>query len=230
MTCTLPKDCAECGARDRAICARLSPTALDGLCRLGRTEVLRRGETLLWEGEEALVVGTVRSGLLKLTAALEDGREQILGLAFAGDFVGRPFAERSDHRITALADTTLCIFRRSAFEALAVAAPEIEHALLRRTFDELERARRWMLLLGRKSASERVASLLLEIAERTGAQGSGPIELPLSRQQMADVLGLTIETVSRNITRLKLGGALRMTSVHRYVIADPPRLAQLAGN
>lgn len=228
MTDPIPPLCDACPARARAICAGLPASTLAGLCGIGRIERLRRGETLLWEGEDALVVGTVRSGLLKLTAALEDGREQILGLAFSGDFVGRPFAARADHRVTALTDTMLCVFRRPAFEALAGAAPAIEHALLARTFDELDRARRWMLLLGRKSARERVASLLLEIAERTGA--AGVVELPLSRQQMADVLGLTIETVSRNITRLKLGGALRMTSVHRYVIADAPRLAQLAGN
>lgn len=223
------RSCSNCGIRDRAICAGLSDPVLDALYRMGRTELLARGETLMWESDEAVVVGTVRSGLLKLTASLDDGREQILGLAFPGDFVGRPFGDRSGHCVTALADTRLCVFRRPTFEGLAREHPEIEHALLGRTLEELDRAREWMLLLGRKTALERVASLLIEIAGRTGVDADGRVELPLTRQQMADLLGLTIETVSRNMTKLKTSGAIRLPDVRGYIVADRAQLRRFAG-
>ncbi|WP_448663373.1 helix-turn-helix domain-containing protein [Sphingomonas sp. CJ20] len=226
---SIGRSCTGCAARERAICSQLSQPVLDAMYRMGRTELLRRGETLVWESDEALVVGTVRSGLLKLTASLGDGREQILGLAFPGDFVGRPFAARTGHCVTALADTRLCVFRRPSFDTFAREHPEVEHALLGRVLDELDRARRWMLLLGRKTACERVASLLLEIAERSGAAPGESVELPITRQQMADLLGLTIETVSRNMTRLKTGGTIRLPDVRSYVIADRAALELLAG-
>lgn len=223
------RSCSGCPARDRAICATLPDPVLDAMYRMGRTELLRRGETLLWESDEALVVGTVRTGLLKLTASLDDGREQILGLAFPGDFVGRPFAARAGHCITALADTRLCVFRRTSFDGFAREHPELEHALLGRTLDELDRARRWMLLLGRKSASERVATLLREIAERSGREAGERVTLPLGRQQMADLLGLTIETVSRNMTRLKRDGVIALPDTRSYVVADEAALALRTG-
>lgn len=223
------RGCSACPARERAICADLPDPVLDAMYRMGRTELLRRGETLMWESDEALVLGTVRSGLLKLTASLDDGREQILGLAFPGDFVGRPFAARAGHCVTALADTRLCVFRRASFEGFAQEQPAVEHALLGRALDELDRARRWMLLLGRKTAPERVATLLREIADRTGAASGERVDLPITRQQMADLLGLTIETVSRNMTRLKRAGTIHLPDTHSFVILDEAALALQSG-
>ena len=180
---------------------------------------------MVWEDDETLLVGSIASGLLKLTASLADGREQILGLAGEGDFVGRPFGTRSSYSVTALAPARLCVVGRSAFERFAAAFPEVEHALLLRALDELDRARRWMLLLGRKSAGERVASLLIEFADRsTGAK----IAFPLTRQQMADLLGLTIETVSRELTKLRHAEAISLTDLRHFRIEDEPALRQRA--
>ncbi|MFZ5749410.1 MAG: Crp/Fnr family transcriptional regulator [Pseudomonadota bacterium] len=222
--------CGGCSARAKSICAELSDPMVVAMFRLGRTEFLRRGETLMWESDEAIVVGTVREGMLKLTASLDDGREQILGVAFPGDFVGRPFGARAGHCVTALVDTRLCVFRRSAFDGFAREHPEIEHALLVRTLDELDRARRWMLLLGRKTAQERVATLLLEISERLGHIPGERVELGLTRQQMGDLLGLTIETVSRKITQLKSSGAIKLPDLRSYVVADEDALRSFAGS
>ena len=86
-----------------------------------------------------------------------------------------------------------------------------------------------MLLLGRKTACERVASLLLEIEERNGCDTTGRVELPLTRQQMADLLGLTIETVSRNMTKLKTSGVVHLPDVRSYKILDREALARIAG-
>lgn len=176
--------CMDCVVRASAICGSLDAAGLDELARLGRKVHLRPGQTLLWEGDESVLVGNVLEGMLKLSTVTGDGREQIVGIVFPSDFIGRPFGKDSHHSVTALTEARVCIFRRSAFDSFAGAHSGIEAALLRRTLDELDRARRWMLLLGRMSATERVASLLLEMIDRLGKAPADTISLPLSRQQM----------------------------------------------
>jgi CRP/FNR family transcriptional regulator len=198
---------------------------------LGRRKQVRRGETVLWEGDDAPVVANVVSGMLKLTTATGDGRELIVGLCFPSEFIGRPFGASSPNSATALTDTELCVFTRSTFDSFAHAHPELEHELLRRTLTELDRAREWMLLLGRKSATERVATFLLEMSGRLAGQkcdaSDGPMsqfELPLSRQQTSDILGLTIETVSRQLRRLRDAGAIDVPDRRSIAILNRPML------
>ncbi|MGN6376804.1 MAG: Crp/Fnr family transcriptional regulator [Sphingomonas sp.] len=226
----LPSRCDGCPVHDRAVCGALNRDAQRELARRSRRVVLRRGETLIWEGDDALVVGTVHTGLLKLTATMDDGREQILGLACPGEFVGRPFGGRSTHSVTALAETSLCILGRSAFDAFAADHSELQHALLLRALDELDRARSWMMLLARKSAGERVASFLLEMADRAGGADGEPVEIMLSRQQIADFLGLTIETVSRKLTALRQSRLVRLPDLKSFVILNRAGLSHAAGS
>ncbi|WP_299323117.1 Crp/Fnr family transcriptional regulator [Parasphingopyxis sp.] len=207
--------CDTCLVRNRAICSVLEPDALNNLNRIGRRKKVRRGETVIWEGDDAPIVANVIEGMLKLTTATGDGRELIVGITFPSDFIGRPFGASSANSVTALTDSELCVFTRTSFDAFAKQHPGLEHELLERTLGELDRAREWMLLLGRKSATERVASFLLEMSKRLGGNAcEGPedpadrFELPLSRQQTADILGLTIETVSRQLGRLREAGII----------------------
>ncbi|KQX17907.1 MULTISPECIES: Crp/Fnr family transcriptional regulator [unclassified Sphingomonas] len=223
---SLPSSCADCRVRASAICCALDDSGLTALSRLGRRITLTAGQALLWEGGEAVTVGNVLSGILKLSTMTGDGREQIVGIVYPSDFIGRPFGKDSPHSVTALTDASLCVFGRSAFDRFAREHEAIGHALLERTLAELDRARHWMLLLGRKAAGERVASLIVEIADRAG--GGPSVELPLSRQQMADVLGLTIETVSRSLTRLKRAGIISLPGLRRLTIEQPDRLRAIA--
>jgi CRP/FNR family transcriptional regulator len=202
--------CQACSIRNRAICADLDEMEIALLNDIGRRRDLVSGESLLWEGDEAIFVANVVSGMLKLSTRTSDGREQILGLSYPSDFLGRPYGQTTPYDAQALTDATVCIFRRPDFERFAHEHPRLERKLLERTLGELDRSRRWMLLLGRMSAEERVATLLLEISERLASSACGGeassldiFELPVSRQQIADILGLTIETVSRQFTRLK---------------------------
>src|SRR3546814_5690679 len=110
------------------------------------------------------VVANVLDGVLKLVVAAADGREQIVGVVFPSDFIGRPFGKESPYSVTAMTDGEVCIFNRKSFDEFASAHPDLQHKLLRRTLDELDRARHWMMLLGRKSAEEKVASFLLEMS------------------------------------------------------------------
>lgn len=229
--------CDTCVVRNRAICSSLDTEELKALNAIGRRRVLEAGESLMWEGEDSVLVANVIEGVLKLSTGTEDGREQIVGVVYPSDFIGRPFGATSGHGVTALTEARVCVFSRRDFDAFAREHPGLEHKLLQRTLAELDRTRRWMLLLGRKSASEKLATFLLEMSERLVLPGcvdapdqpSDRFVLPFSRQQVADVLGLTIETVSRQFTRLKADGIIDLPSRREVAITDRAALMAEAG-
>jgi len=229
------KDCSQCVVRNSAICAALMPDELEVLGQLGRKQRVSKGQTLVWEGDDSVIVANVIGGILKVSMSIADGREQIVGVVFPGDFIGRPFGQKSPYSVTALGDAELCIFSRSNFDSFSRNHPELEHKLLQRTLEELDRAREWMLLLGKKAADERIATLLLEMSSRLGEKGCSAdqdsldsFELPLDRQQMGDLLGLTIETVSRQLSRLKADGIIALPDRRMVAIQDRARLEDIA--
>ncbi|WP_370188945.1 Crp/Fnr family transcriptional regulator [Qipengyuania sp.] len=224
--------CDACAIRNRAICADLDDREIGLLNGIGRRRDLAAGEQLMWEGDEAVLVANVIEGVLKLSSHSADGKEQILGLVYPSDFLGRPFGQTTPYGVEAITDAHICVFERSDFDRFAREHPRLEHKLLERTLGELDRTRRWMVLLGRMNAEQKVASFLLEMADRLGLRtAGGPMRftLPLSRQQIADVLGLTIETVSRQLTRLRNEGAIELPSRREVVLRDPADLEARAG-
>lgn len=224
--------CDACAIRNRAICADLEDSEIGLLNGIGRRRQLEAGEQLMWEGDEAVLVANVIDGVLKLASHSVDGGEQILGLAYTSDFLGRPFGETAPYGVEALTEAQICVFERKDFDRFARDHPRLEHKLLERTLTELDRSRRWMMLLGRMNAGQKVASFLLELTERLGKEGAGGetfVTLPLSRQQMADVLGLTIETVSRQLSRLRSAGLIDTPSRREIVLRDRRELEELAG-
>lgn len=215
------KDCSQCIVRNRAICAGLETAELELLGRLGRKHKVSKGQTMFWEGDDAVVVANVIEGVLKVSMSMSDGREQIVGIVFSSDFIGRPFGQQSPYSVTALTDAELCVFPRSTFDSFARQHPELEHKLLRRTLNELDRAHEWMLLL--------------EMSVRLGETGctvdNGALdtfELPLDRRQIGDVLGLTIETVSRQFSKLKADGVIHLPDRRTVSIRDRARLQDLS--
>lgn len=224
--------CSACAIRNRAICADLNDVEIGLLNGIGRRRNLAAGEQVMWEGDEAVLVANVIEGVLKLSSHSADGKEQILGLVYPSDFLGRPFGETSPYGVEALTDAQICVFERADFDRFAREHPRLEHKLLERTLSELDRTRRWMVLLGRMNAEQKVASFLLEMADRLGlraADGPTRFTLPLSRQQIADVLGLTIETVSRQLTRLRNEGAIELPSRREVVLWDAADLEARTG-
>lgn len=229
--------CQSCSIRNRAICADLDDREISLFNSISRKRKLVAGEQLLWEGDEGVLVANVIEGVLKLSKQSVDGKEQILGLAYPSDFVGRPFEQNTPYGVEALSDAVVCVFLRSDFEHFAREHPKLEHKLLERTLTELDRSRRWMLLLGRMNAEQKLASFLIETANRIAPatcgfvpdQGPVNVVLPLTRQQIADVLGLTIETVSRQFTRMKKLGLIDMPSRKEVTFLDRRSLEELAG-
>lgn len=190
----------------------------------------------MWAGDHMDFVASVVSGVATLTQTMEDGRTQMVGLLLPSDFVGRPGRGAAAYTVTAASDLKMCCFRRKPFEQMINTTPHIAHRLLEMTLDELDAAREWMLVLGRKTAREKIASLLSIIARRDAMLGETPpgkalkLELPLTREAMADYLGLTLETVSRQISALKRDGVIVLTGKRSVTVPDMDRLLQEAGD
>jgi CRP/FNR family transcriptional regulator len=232
-TAGIPVLCRSCEARHRGMCGVLSADELTALARNTRKANHSAGTELIGESTETTSYANVMKGVVKLTKGLEDGRQQVVGLQFAPDFLGRLFASESSVTAEAASDVELCIVPRPALEKMIAETPALEHRLMRQTLRELDEARDWMVTLGRKSASEKVASFLLLVAMHADPQREDgePVkfELPLTRGDIADFLGLTIETVSRQLTKLKAEGVIRIEGLRGVEVPDVDRLRDLAG-
>lgn len=193
------------------------------------------GQTVIWSGDRMDFVASVVSGIATLTQTMEDGRRQMVGLLLPSDFMGRPGRSTAAYDVTATTDLVMCCFRKKPFEELILTTPHISQRLLEMTLDELDAAREWMLLLGRKTAREKIASLLAIIARRDvslNPRSKGPIvfDLPLTREEMADYLGLTLETVSRQVSALKRDGVISLEGKRHVTVKDFDRLLEVAGD
>ncbi len=216
----MPSVCQECRVRHDGICAVLSPLELRQLARYARHTRHEAGEALALESDEISGYANVTDGTVKLSRVLRDGRQQLVGLQFAPDLIGRLFRTESPLTAEAASDVELCRFPKGVLETLVASSSNLKRRLLDQSLHELDEARDWMVTLGRKSAAERVASLLLLVARRNVAPtGSDKVafDLPIGRADMADFLGLTIETVSRQISKLRHDGVISVAG-HRHVV------------
>lgn len=226
-----PGPCLTCAAHATALCGGLGDEQLAALHAIGRRRTLPQGQVVTWQGDPATICANLVSGVLKVSRSDADGREQIVGLLFPGDFVGELFTETATDTIATVSNADLCFYQRPALESLLERDPMATRLLLRRATGTLAETRNWVLLLGRRSAQEKVATFLLEMSRRLGLCGAdvSAFSLPISRAAIGDALGLTIETVSRQITALKEARAIALPGGRRIVIIDRGRLTDLAG-
>ncbi|MEY3003057.1 MAG: hypothetical protein RLZZ491_233 [Pseudomonadota bacterium] len=221
-----PVDCAQCPIRHRAVCARCETDELEQLEAIKYYRSFSAGQTIVWAGDKMDFVASVVHGVAALSQTMEDGRRQMVGLLLPSDFIGRPNRDRVSYDVTATTDVQLCCFRRVPFQDMLVNTPHVSQRLLEMTLDELDAAREWMLLLGRKTAREKIASFLSIIARRDASLqaratiGRVAFDLPLTREAMADYLGLTLETVSRQMSSLKKDGVIQLDGKRRIVVPD----------
>lgn len=224
--------CRSCLVREHAICGGLADTELQALSAIGRRRTIAAGQVLSWAGDANLACANLVSGILKVTSSTADGREQIVGLLFSGDFIGQLFLQEATLTVTALTESDLCLYPRERFEDVLRGSHALEHALLRRTMTSLNDARERMLTLGKRGAPERIAGFLIDLAHRAAKDGGGApaaLQIPISRGDMADYLGLTIETVSRQLTRLKTMGAIALAKGGRSIdVTDMATLRAIA--
>ncbi len=232
----LRNSCRTCAIRDKALCQVLPDGALTELNQIARRRKVHAGAQIFDQTAEQALVANVVAGVVRLSRSLADGRTQIVGLQFPGEFIGRPFATSCDLLIEAATDVELCYFTQKQFEALLLKYADLKALFLQRTIEQLDAARDWMLLLGRKTAEERVASFILLCVEKGKAVSCVTrdnlsemrLELPLSRTDIASFLGLTIETVARMIKRIERSGAIDIHKGRGLSIIDFGKLRQLA--
>jgi CRP/FNR family transcriptional regulator len=227
--------CRDCGVRADALCGAVPMEELAHLNRSAHRKRYRPGSVIVASGERPDWYANIISGVVKLTLALSDGRQQIVGLLFPSDFLGRPFRDGAPYTAEAATVVEMCCFGCRHFEQLIEEQPAARRLFIARTLDSVDAARDWMMLLGCKSAEERVATLLLLIARRQRAGRCDPcaqrlpltIDLPLSRTDMAEYLGLRIETVSRQLRKLSAAGVIETSSRRLVTVRDLAALERI---
>jgi CRP/FNR family transcriptional regulator, anaerobic regulatory protein len=197
-------NCDDCKVRLFSVCGALEPSELDELDRISQVRNFPARTMLFDQGALAGSVFNVTEGVVRLYKSLPDGRRQIVGFALPGDFLGLALMDRYGVAAEAVTQVRVCRFARPAFLAYVDGKPHLLRRLHEFAGHELSLAQDQMLLLGRKTAEEKVAAFLLNLQARYARIGvpSVTVPLPMSRQDIADYLGLTIETVSRTLTKL----------------------------
>jgi CRP/FNR family transcriptional regulator len=216
--------------RNRAACAVLNDREISHLADIANHIQIEPGQSAFFEGDDALNLFIIIEGAVKLYKLLPDGRRQITGFLFKGDLLGLAFADSYKYTAEAIAPARLCRLPRARVEELLPRLPHLGSRLLNLASSEIATAQDQMLLLGRKHAGEKLASFLLRLAERAESRGetAEPLHLPMTRSDIADYLGLTIETVSREFTKFKKDGLISLDATSDVRLLDRERLAHVA--
>lgn len=187
------------------------------------------GETLFREGDAADGVYEVISGMLRICKLLPDGRRQITGFVPAERLIGISLGGAYSYTAEAITEVMVRFYRRSALDRLMLERPQLTRHLLGAAAQELHMAHELMLMLGCKDALEKVASFLLLMADQQGGEvDATEIHLPMDRHDIADYVGLTVETVSRTFTRLKRSKVIALRTANCVEIHDWDRLDEMA--
>lgn len=219
MYVTIPSECA----------AKVSIPPLASTSPKSAEARLKPGAYLYFEGDEVEWLYQVTSGVLRLTRLLADGRRQVIAFGYPGDIVGFPAADLHHTDCEALTDVRLQPFRRTHLEN-GDGDPKLHYALLQAALREISGMQDHFMMLGRKSATEKLASFLCVLAERVGEDLGAyrQINLPMSRSDIADFLGLTTETISRTFTQLRKSQIIAINNIHTIIIQRPTALLSLA--
>ena len=218
--------CEACPVRDLSVCAALRAEELELLNAIITRTRFDREQALFYEGDEAKHVFNLTEGTIRLSKMLPDGRRQITGFLSPGDFLGMASSDSYAYTAEAVTGVAVCRFPRAKLEVLFDQFPALERRVLAVASNELRAAQDQMLLLGRKTAREKLATFLHHLTENARRRGESgeTLELPMNRTDIADYLGLTTETVSRTFTRMAKEGILELPSTHEVVLGDPERL------
>ena len=222
--------CERCGSRVAGICKPLDAAALEDVAGEAQRLAMPARSTLFREGDPAGRVYTIVDGVAKLTRLLPDGKQQVVGFRFAGDVLG--FTDRATYPFDAelLTEANLCRLERTQLSGLLQRYPTLEHRLLDLCVQELTATQEQLVTVGRLSAEARVASFLVSLVTATRRRGGNlrTLEMPMTRADIADFLGLTLETVSRCLTAFRKRGWIREPVHQRVELLNPEALSALA--
>lgn len=232
------ENCIGCFQAEEDFCTLIDDHDVARLLVKVRCRKVKRGRIALNTDETSKYFLNVVSGVLKLVKSRKDGRQQIVTLLYPADiFFSSPLTDETDY-VEAATDAEICFLPVDDVGNLQKKYPKIEKLLFKRTIEELNKAREWMFLLGRKTAEERVASFLLQLSVRQTPhvraqgdfQGKSLVVLPLTRTETADFLGLTFETVSRQFSQMKELGVIETLENRRARILDMTLLRRMSGD
>ena len=223
-------DCSGCLVRHLAVCTALPAGQAEALDAMAGDVRLQAGQMLAREGEKRRFVFTVTSGALRRIRVLADGRRLVAGFLMPGDFIGFSGASHYRHSIEAITDSVLCSIAQADMRELCERNVGLEHELLERACIELDATRNNLMALARMTPLERLAGFLVDMAARHRRQGlpGNILVLPMTRADIADYLGLTVETVSRSFTRLRQEGLIAASDPQHIELLDAERLRALA--
>src|ERR1700722_3053952 len=204
--------CVDCVVRPFSFCAALDRAELRELDHLGRHVHFLPRETAFAQEELTTSFFNLLEGVMRLYKLLPDGRRQIIGFALPGDFLGLSASVRHNFSADAIGPVALCQFSKSAFATFSEDRPDLLRRINELAVRELSQAQDHIVLLGRRSAEEKVATFLIGWRDRLARSGgaTNTVPLPMGRQDIADFLGLTIETVSRTFTKLERDGLIEI--------------------
>jgi CRP/FNR family transcriptional regulator, anaerobic regulatory protein len=237
FTGALPS-CAVCQIKDVGVCARSGAQELEWLEQSKAYRHYPAGSIIAMPGTELTHIGTVMIGLASLSRLLEDGRRQTIGILHPGDFLGRPGRAITPFMVEAVTDVDLCGFGNDVFARLLAKSPDLHGRLIELMLDELDAARDWLVMLGQKTAREKFCGFFVYLTYRQyrlkpTALPHDPcltVHLPMTREQVADFLALSMETVSRQFSALIDEGLIRPIDRYRFALPDFQLLLEAAGD
>jgi CRP/FNR family transcriptional regulator len=221
--------CAHCDVRHQSVCSAIEDSDLARLAAVAVSRDIERGRVFIEEGEPATDFFNITTGSVKLFKLLPDGRQQVTGFAGVGHFLGLAVSSTYAFSAEAIEPVRVCRFSRAKLRAVLDDFPALQRRLLETACNELASAQEQMLLLGRKTARERLASFLMARARAAApCVGTTHVHLPMTRSEIADYLGLTIETVSRTFSRFRAEHRIATASHNDVEILDRGWLEELA--
>ena len=223
--------CDACGVRDLSLCSAMEPEHIGKLSSIVSGSEIGPGQALFFEGDPAENLYVIRDGCARIYKLLADGRRMITGFLFPSDIVGLAEGSEYVYGCEAITSLSVCRFPRPKLETLMERFPALERQMLRMATNELAAAQDQMLLLGRKTASEKLASFLYLLSMRTARRGADRrvLSLPMNRSDIGDHLGLTTESVSRCFTQLRRTGLIQVDNARSVTILDHDGLLRMTG-
>ncbi len=221
--------CAVCKIRSYSFCRCLHDDQLKVFSEISAEKEFRDKQTIFLQQGPSRHLYNITKGNIKIYKLLSDGRIQIIGFLYPGDFFGSYKKGKYNYSSEAIGNVRLCVFRQEVLDEYLEKNMNLSKELLHITSHELTLAQDRMGVLGKMNANERVAKFILNISDQRARIGwqDNPISLPMTRQDIADYLGLTLETVSREITRFKTSNLIKAMTSKQIFISDREKLTNL---
>jgi|TARA_B100000959_G_scaffold279118_2_gene338700 CRP/FNR family transcriptional regulator, anaerobic regulatory protein len=222
--------CATCEIRSYSFCRCLKDDQLNIFSKISSEKEFKNKQTVFLQEEESKNLYNITQGNIKIYKLLRDGRIQIIGFLYPGDFFGSYKKGKYNYSAESIGDVKLCVFKQEVLDNYLEKNMNLAKELLHMTSHELTLAQDRIGVLGKLNANQRMAAFILNISKQRARIGwqDNPISLPMMRQDIADYLGLTLETVSRELTKLKTSNLIKVLSSSQIYLRDKASLSVIS--